>query len=173
MVEPLPSKQKTRSSILPSRSILDKPPTITIVQTVTALDTKGGMYLNRRGRAMYGNVLDFMPKQINVRGNLLIVPASGEPTIREVTEMDGLTKTLQDIVGGFIETVPHFNKVVWDGEVLRCVAFCNDEGKLMGLPVNSLATLMWHKQLKKKSVDDVLCGDVVVVWGNDKFMTEL
>lgn len=68
---------------------------------------------------------------------------------REVIETDGDLNALQALVGGMIEMV------YVDAEVH---AYCNEEGKILGLPVNEEATALvphmgggW----------DVLCGDVV------------
>ena len=57
-----------------------------------------------------------------------------------------------------IEAVPHWE--VRNG--LPCVAYCNEEGKLEGLPINDRATLMWWNVLGRR-VDDALCGNVVVL----------
>ena len=65
---------------------------------------------------------------------------------------------LQDIVDGFVEIVPHWTKHIGQ----RCVAFCNEEGKLRGLPINERATAQWYCRLGQR-VDDVLVGDIVVV----------
>lgn len=73
---------------------------------------------------------------------------------------------LQSAVGGHIESIPYFSK--YDGA--PCVAFCNEEGKLEGLPVNATATALWHAQGFKA---DVLCGSVCIVQGDSAFMREL
>lgn len=56
-------------------------------------------------------------------------------------------ETLQQAVGGWIEHV-----ILADGRD----AFCDEEGKLKGLPVNLVATALWADPF------DVLCGPVVV-----------
>lgn len=45
----------------------------------------------------------------------------------KVVEIDGSLKSMQDIVGGYIETFP------LDGSV---IIVCNEEGKLLNMPVN-------------------------------------
>lgn len=47
---------------------------------------------------------------------------------------------LSRAVGGYIETVPHMT--TYDG-LTRGVAYCNEEGKLRGLPFNQKATEAW------------------------------
>lgn len=55
----------------------------------------------------------------------------------------------QKIVGGWIEYVHVYEDIAM---------FCNEEGKIKGLPVNNLAT-QYIKN--KRPFDDVICGDVV------------
>lgn len=45
----------------------------------------------------------------------------------KVVEIDGKLKTMQDIVGGYIQTFPWFDRII---------IVCNEEGKLMDLPEN-------------------------------------
>jgi hypothetical protein len=51
---------------------------------------------------------------------------------------------LQSLVGGLIQCVPHFVK--YDGR--RCQAWCNDEGRLLNLPRNDIASKLWSDQVK-------------------------
>jgi len=67
--------------------------------------------------------------------------------VREVRPADGKKfslRELQDAVGGTIEHVPH----------TRPFAYCNEEGRLIGLPVNALASLEFQQ---------ILVGDVIQV----------
>lgn len=77
-------------------------------------------------------------------------------------------KELKAAVGGWIELVPLFES--YDDK--HCVAFCNEEGKLNGLPVNTRATKLWHDQVDFQ-LSDVLVGSVVVCHGDDEFMAAL
>lgn len=61
---------------------------------------------------------------------------------------------LQARVGGYIEAAPIFDR--------RLTMYCNEEGKLQGLPVNRLATI-----LLDHGAHDVIVGDVVLVGGAD------
>jgi len=94
---------------------------------------------------------------------MIIVTAIG---VLIETEHDGPLdlKTLQDKVGGHIETVPYLTE--YDGE--RCVAYCNEYGKVNGLAFNPAATDLWHKVTGY--TQDVLLGDVVILVGDDKFL---
>ena len=82
---------------------------------------------------------------------------------------------LRQAVGGEIEDVPGFNSISYEGALHRCVAFCNIQGKGLGLPLNAWATALWHSALRHQgyerglrredgTVADRLIGNVVVVF---------
>lgn len=75
---------------------------------------------------------------------------------------------LNAAVGGSIETVPYWNT----HRGLPCVAFCNEEGKLKGLPYNVRANIAWLQE-RSHDVDDILVGDIIVITGNRAFMEAL
>ena len=120
-------------------------------------------------------------------GVLYIIPA--DPTaIRERCEITAppTSEELRRIVGGYIEAVNGFTSidVYGDGLAMPCVAFCNEDGKGLDLPVNWLATGMWHDALVRKDsrfgilaegggYEDYLVGVIVVISGNSKLMDEL
>ena len=60
---------------------------------------------------------------------------------------------LQDAVGGYIEGIPGTNNRAW----------CNEEGLLLGLEMNTIASLMFGQQL---------VGDVLVMDDEDKYEGE-
>ena len=78
-------------------------------------------------------------------------------------------KQLQDGVAGSIEVIPDFK--YYEGE--NCVAFCNEEGKLEGLPFNGHATREWLQQSPVYLGRDVLCGDIIIVSGTESALEEL
>lgn len=61
---------------------------------------------------------------------------------------------MQQMVGGWLEAAPIFDP--------RLTMYCNEEGKILRLPVNIVATLMLDPR-----VEDVIAGDVLVVGGPD------
>jgi hypothetical protein len=65
---------------------------------------------------------------------------------------------LSGSVGGWIQSVSLSNQL--EGFDL----YCNEEGKLNGLPVNWTATYLWELSYGKT---DVLVGDVVLTGGAD------
>jgi len=95
---------------------------------------------------------------------------------------------LQKAVGGYIERVPLFNRILIDRKVTYCVVYCNEESKLKRQPVNRNATRLWDYALRHLShpdgtpqfptgllkpsgeVSDMLVGDIVVLYGDDEFM---
>ena len=115
-----------------------------------------------------------------MKGQLItIAPAfNGHTCVTTLAPLDSLPSLdmLQAAVGGNIETVPYFDRISIDGKQRKCVAFCNEEGKLHGLPVNSVATTMWaiyahdHGVIK---LNDVLCGPVVIVTGDNELLEAL
>jgi hypothetical protein len=58
----------------------------------------------------------------------------------------------QRAVGGYIEAVAFEDLIL----------YCNEEGKIRGLPANARATALWH-HLAGGPTGDVLMGDVLVV----------
>jgi hypothetical protein len=87
---------------------------------------------------------------------------------------------LRQAVGGEIEDVPGFNSISYEGALHRCVAFCNIQGKDLGLPLNAWATALWHSALRHQgyerglrredgSVADRLVGNVVIVFEDKAF----
>ena len=70
----------------------------------------------------------------------------------EDTELE----TLQDAVGGLIQAVDLTTSLTM---------WCNEEGKLIGLPVNPVATAMWTRYFGET---DVIVGNVVFTGGCDE-----
>lgn len=70
-------------------------------------------------------------------------------------------KSLQHLVRGYVETVPHFTRY---GAHRHATAYCNEEGKLHGLPFNEKATKAWLDCLGSGpfSYEPRLHGDVVI-----------
>jgi hypothetical protein len=122
-----------------------------------------------------------------MKGVLYIIPA--DPTaIRERCEITAppTSEELRRIVDGYLGAVNGFTSidVYGDGQVMPCVAFCNEDGKSLDLPVNWLATGMWHDALVRKGsrggllaegggYEDYLVGVIVVISGDSKWMDEL
>lgn len=83
---------------------------------------------------------------------------------------------LRDAVGGSVELVPYFTLIKLDGKCHKCVAFCNEDGKALGLGRNTLADLLW---MMARAVDhvseypDCLVGPVVVLYGDETFMESI
>lgn len=113
-------------------------------------------------------------------GYALRVKLSGDLELIDLPRAPKL-EALQGWVDGPIEQVPMIGhkclRLVADRlESLplepsdEVTAFCHEEGKLEGRPVNRLATKMWHQG---GYMGDVLVGDVVFVWGSSPFMAEL
>tara|TARA_Y100000385_G_C12872515_1_gene542172 strand:- start:157 stop:468 length:312 start_codon:yes stop_codon:yes gene_type:complete len=79
---------------------------------------------------------------------VMIVDKKNEPTL----------KAAQDFVGGMVEAITFPN-----GDLL----LLNEEGKLMGLPLNEEATSLWRTHFTKEThvfgYDDVVVGPAIVI----------
>lgn len=90
--------------------------------------------------------------------HLTTLHADGRRTTAQQDDPPSLEQ-LQAAVGGYIEAVPHMAR--FEGRV--CQAFCDEEGKLTGKPLNDQATRAWYECLGITDADDHLVGDVIVV----------
>ena len=97
----------------------------------------------------------------------IVIPVDG-PLRVEMIAGDRLHH-LQGVVGGLIEAV-NLSEVLTDTGRRRvaCTVFVNEEGKLLGLPVNPRATDLCAIKIGGWFLD-VIVGDVVVVgWPDDQ-----
>jgi hypothetical protein len=113
-----------------------------------------------------------MDKSMN--GTMLTISPHGTVKTTPLTAPPDL-EALQQTVGGYIEAVPHFKSIEHNGELRKCVAFCNEDGKLQKLAANNQATVLWRAALQRVGVaiDDVLVGTIVVLYGDDEFLSSL
>jgi len=102
---------------------------------------------------------------------LIIIKADGTSERRPLETVPDHVM-LHDLVGGYIELVPHWNHVTVDGKVQRCAVFCDENGKVNGRPINKIATGLWYSAING-IVEDYLVGDIVIVWGNKAFISRL
>ena len=94
-------------------------------------------------------------------GKITIIYQNGETIPAPCSKLP--LEKLQQMVGGYIEVVPNLRS--YEGE--KCVAFCDEEGKLKGKKTNLTATNLWHEQCPAIIGHDVLVGDIVIVQGAD------
>lgn len=109
-----------------------------------------------------------------MKGRILTyTPGIPVPSELEISSTPKLEE-LQSRVGGYIEKIPCW-LTMRDGS--PCVAFCNEEGKLDGMPVNEAATLAWLEALERatgsRECNDVLVGPVIVITGDAELMESL
>lgn len=115
-----------------------------------------------------------------MRGTLLIFrPGKMAPDVKEIdfaplSELDRLQVLKDGIGGGYIEAVPYFLTIEHAGELHRCIAFCDEDGKRKQLDHNIAANEHWRRAMRRAagcSPDpDYLVGDVAVVFGDAEFM---
>ena len=104
-----------------------------------------------------------------MKPRMVIVRADGRLTAQELTDRPTLEE-LQGLVGGHIELVRHFDRL----EGRPCVAFCREQGKLLGLPFNRIATVLWrlHLGISMKHMPDALVGDIVIIQGDEELLRD-
>lgn len=103
-------------------------------------------------------------------GQLLTIHVDGRTTSQQVLNPN-ILNLLQEAVDGYIEVIPYFDTI----EDKSCVAFCDEEGKLKGKPINHAAQLLWRESMKKHNLalDDMLVGDVAIVIASKGFLDRL
>lgn len=84
----------------------------------------------------------------------LHIRSDGTQELFEYDPRNGGLEELQARVGGWIEAAPVFNS--------RLSMYCNEEGKIDGLPLNLRASMLLDPNAR-----DVIAGDVVVVGAPD------
>lgn len=82
--------------------------------------------------------------------NVLVVDPDGTQTMKQIDA--NAPNALQTLVGGWIEAI---------GDMQTWSAYLNEEGKLDGLPVNVLATMIAQRLGWRGVPGDVLVGTVV------------
>ncbi len=92
------------------------------------------------------------------KGSYVLIKPQGED---EAVIVDKVSlEKAQDLVGGYVEVVPMFNRYLG----ASCVVLCDEEGKLKGKDRNNRATLEWYKCTGP--IDDLLVGNVLVLMGS-------
>jgi hypothetical protein len=89
----------------------------------------------------------------------IVIEVSGEVRALEMPDGDGSLQSMQQAVGGYIEHVAT-NEARFD-------IWCNEEGKLTGLPLNELATQFLYATDPNWVGHDVLVGPVLLTGGAD------
>jgi hypothetical protein len=118
-----------------------------------------------------------------MKGVYLKINVGGTIETTETEDSPTLDKLKEGIGGGYVEIVPRFNRIEYNGEITHCVVFCDEDGKRKGLPVNIEATGLWQIALRLVGhpglytpdgrLYDYLVGQILVVMGDEEFMEEL
>jgi hypothetical protein len=117
-----------------------------------------------------------------MHGSMIVIPADEDIDVI-VHRMDRSIKLeeLQAAVEGYIEIVPFFNTLAFEGIVWNCITFCNEYGKINDLPMNRRATSSWEMALNRcgktlsgpgARLADHLVGSIVVIFGDKEFMKD-
>jgi ABC-type glycerol-3-phosphate transport system substrate-binding protein len=104
-----------------------------------------------------------------VRGLLTIIQVDGAVSSEELAAAPHLEDLQSWLGGGFIELVPYFTR--YQGK--PCLAFCDEDGKHKGMPINQRATALWYELEPRFMGMDILVGPIVIVSGDEQLMREL
>lgn len=109
-------------------------------------------------------------------GTIAIIPTSltdlRHAVIEKIAEPPSLA-AMQAGVQGYLTIVPLFTSCrPLLRSAARCVAFCNEDGLALGLPLNPLATNLWHG-IAPQMAHDRLRGPVLILSGDPAFMNDL
>ena len=110
-----------------------------------------------------------------MNGTMLIISPQGSIKTVPLHAVPNL-ETLQEETGGHLEQVSRFNSITYRGATYPCVAFCDEEGKIKGQKPNYNATKAWQAALTRQGIhalDDVLCGRVIIIFGDRELMDAL
>lgn len=110
-----------------------------------------------------------------MNGTIITLKVNGSKVITKLDRASTLEDIQAAIGGGHIEFVPRFDRINAEGNYYECVAFCDEEGKQKGLPVNTFATQLWAIILNRNvnQLGDYLAGDIAIVFGDAEFMEAL
>lgn len=117
-----------------------------------------------------------------MNGTMIVIAPEGGQSLIEYNGHTPALETLQQAVGGYIELVPGFDTFSNSDGLHECVCFCNEDGKGEGLEFNKRAQICWENALRRQGRSlydkngqpaDVLVGSIVVLFGDDEFMSEL
>lgn len=113
-----------------------------------------------------------------MQGTLMIFrPDKLYPEIRTVEKAPDLDMLKDGIGGGYIEVVPYFSTIEHNGQIYRCIAFADEDGKRKNLDLNAHATALWNRAMRKAvgcgCAPDYLVGQILVVFGDEEWMGSL
>ncbi len=87
----------------------------------------------------------------------VVIKADGTLERLDLSESEQELKSLQNAVGGYVQVIElEDDFTMW----------VNEEGKLLNLPVNEIATVIWEVRFGLDT--DIICGDVVFTGGMDE-----
>jgi hypothetical protein len=86
----------------------------------------------------------------------LVIPFAGEAEVLDLDAPEGGLKVLQNAVGGWVQAIDINEKVTM---------WLNEEGKMIGLPRNPIATALWTKTF---GPTDIMVGNAVITGGVDE-----
>src|SRR5262245_11064085 len=109
-----------------------------------------------------------------MKGTLLIFRPDDTPLVTEVDGPPTLDLLKDGIGGGYLEVIPYFNTIRFNGRYQQCFAFCDEDGIRKDLPINPEATMHWDNAVARsksplKCAPSLLRGQILVVMGDGEF----
>jgi hypothetical protein len=115
-----------------------------------------------------------------MKGTFTVIKADGNSATQPVVVTPKYEMIKDGLNGGWLELVPLFDR--YKGE--RCVVFCDEEGRLNGLPRNPIATALWHACIRARGLDpmrvltppdaiDGLVGPIVIISCDEELLRDV
>lgn len=102
-------------------------------------------------------------------GRLVVIPPHGDIIDNRISKSPTL-KELQNLVGGYIQSLPEFDKY----EDMPAEAWVNEDGLAIGLPLNNRAITLWRSILTPKGPFRAdmtnIVGNCVIIVGKRFFL---
>jgi hypothetical protein len=114
-----------------------------------------------------------------MQGTIVQIKIDGTRWVTEVTGKPKLEDLKAAIGGGFLELVPFFDTYEHGDKIVKCIAYCDEHGKMNKLPINKEATILWERALSRTGrsllspegqILDILVGPICIVFGDADFM---
>jgi hypothetical protein len=103
-----------------------------------------------------GEELDSTPENgERLRVNSIVIPADENSLLRRDRLLVTDIRDYQRVVGGSVQAL--------NLEQPAAGLYCNEDGKLLNLPVNGRATLLWWMHSKRFRFHDAIVGDALLV----------
>lgn len=99
---------------------------------------------------------------------MLTIHPSGTYQYKKLAGIPTLDE-LHTAIEGPLELVPLLTKLGRS----RCIAFCDEDGKRKGLPLNAAAQALWRLAIGRPITEDHLVGPITIVVASQSFLDRM